>query len=174
MYNWYILQTIAGSEKKFKSNLEEQIIKSNMQQYFKDIVLPIVEVPDIRHGKKIIVEKRVMPGYILVNMEMNDKSFYLVKHISKGTSFLGSKTTPQPLTKEEVQSIFKQLQQESDAANNVSIYNVGDKVTVTDGPFDSFSGIVEEVNLSTERLKISVSIFGKATPITLNFTQVTK
>ena len=131
-------------------------------------------MPEIKRGKKVMSEKKFMPGYILLKMTMTDESWHLVKSVPKTTGFLGSKTTPQALSESEVQLIFKQLEAESKNASVTSLYNVGDKVQVVDGPFDTFSGVVEEVDAESQKLKISVSIFGKATPIELSFTQVKK
>jgi transcriptional antiterminator NusG len=174
MAKWYILHTASGSEKKVQQMIQDQIAKQNMSDYFEDIVVPVVGVPEIRRGKKVVVEKKFMPGYILIKMNMTDESWHLVKSVPKITGFLGSKTHPQSLSQVEVDSIFKQLESESKNVTSSSLYNVGDKVQVIDGPFDTFSGVVEEVDIDDQKLKISVSIFGKATPIELGFTQVKK
>jgi transcriptional antiterminator NusG len=174
MTKWYILHTVSGSEKGVKKMIEDQIIKKKMSDYFEEIVVPVVEVPEIKRGKKVLSEKKFMPGYILIKMKMTDESWHLVKSVPKTTGFLGSKTIPQSLSNSEVEAIFKNLEKETETASSSSLYNAGDKVQVIDGPFDSFSGIVEEVNIEEQKLKISISIFGKATPIELNFTQVKK
>lgn len=174
MAKWYILHTASGSEKRVKQMIQDQIAKQSMSEYFQDIVVPVIEVPEIKRGKQVIVEKKFMPGYILIKMKMTDESWHLVKSVPKITGFLGSKTSPKPLNEEEINSIFAQLESESKNATSSSLYSVGDKVQVIDGPFDAFTGIVEEVDIETQRLKISVSIFGKATPIELSFSQVKK
>jgi len=174
MAKWYILHTVSGSEKGVKRLIEDQIAKKKMSEYFEEIVVPVVEVPEIKKGKKVITEKKFMPGYVLIKMKMTDESWHLVKSVPKTTGFLGSKTNPQALSEAEIQGVFKQLEAESVSANISSLYNVGDKVQVIDGPFDTFSGVVEEVDAEAQKLKISVSIFGKATPIELDFTQVKK
>jgi transcriptional antiterminator NusG len=174
MAKWYILHTVSGSENRVKKMLEDQIAKKRMSDYFEEIVVPVIEVPEIKRGKKVLSEKKFMPGYILIKMEMTDESWHLVKSVPKTTGFLGSKTTPQALSEGEVQAVFKQLEVESKNASSSSIYNVGDKVQVIDGPFDSFSGVIEEVDAEAQRLRVSVSIFGKATPIELGFAQVKK
>lgn len=171
---WYILQTVSGSENGVKRLLLDQISKKGMSGQFEDIVVPVVEVPEIKRGKQVITEKKFMPGYILIKMKMTDESWHLVKAVPKITGFLGSKTVPKPMAEEEVQRIFKQLESATKHATSTSLYNIGDKVQVIDGPFDSFSGVVEEIDIPGEKLKISVSIFGKATPIELGFTQVKK
>jgi len=174
MAKWYILHTVSGSEKGVKRLIEDQIAKKKMSEYFEEIVVPVVEVPEIKKGKKVITEKKFMPGYVLIKMKMTDESWHLVKSVPKTTGFLGSKTNPQALSEAEIQGVFKQLEAESVSANISSLYNVGDKVQVIDGPFDTFSGVVEEIDADAQKLKISVSIFGKATPIELSFTQVKK
>ena len=174
MAKWYILHTVSGSEKGVKRMIEDQIIKQKMSDSFEQIVVPVVEVPEIKRGKKVLTEKKFMPGYILIKMNMTDESWHLVKSVPKITGFLGSKTMPQPLNNGEVEAIFKKLEAETKTASSTSLYNVGDNVQVIDGPFDTFSGTVEEVDVATQKLKVSVSIFGKATPIELSFTQVKK
>lgn len=172
MAKWYILHTVSGSEKGVKKMIEDQIVKKKMSDFFEEIVVPVVEVPEIKRGKQVLAEKKFMPGYVLIKMKMTDDSWHLVKSVPKITGFLGSKTTPQSLSDVEVKRIFSQLEAESKTASISSLYNVGDKVQVIDGPFDSFSGVVEEVDIEGQKLKVSVSIFGKATPIELSFTQV--
>lgn len=174
MAKWYIIHTMSGSEKSVKKAIEDQIVKNKMSEYFEDIVVPVIEVPEVKRGKKVLQEKKLMPGYVLIKMEMNDKSWHLVKSVPKITGFLGSKTTPEPLKEKEVEKIFKQIESETQHALSTGLYNVGDAVQVIDGPFDSFSGIVEEVDNDQQKLKIAVSIFGKATQIDLSFSQVKK
>ncbi len=174
MAKWYILHTVSGSEKGVKRLIEDQIAKKKMSEYFEEIVVPVIEVPEIKKGKKVITEKKFMPGYVLIKMKMTDESWHLVKSVPKTTGFLGSKTHPQSLSEAEVQGVFKQLEAASATASISSLYNVGDKVQVIDGPFDTFAGVVEDVDGEAQKLKISVSIFGKATPIELSFTQVKK
>lgn len=174
MAKWYILHTASGSEKSVKTMIEDQVEKKNMQGLFKEIIVPVVEVPEIKRGKRIITEKKFMPGYILIKMQMTDDSWHLVKSVPKITGFLGGKTTPQSLSDTEVKRIFSQLEHETKTASISSLHNIGDKVQVIDGPFDSFSGLIEDVDVESQRLRVSVSIFGKATPIELSFTQVKK
>lgn len=174
MAKWYILHAASGSEKSVKQAILDQAKKKKMSEYFEDIVVPVVEVPEVKRGKRVMQEKKFMPGYVLIKMEMNDQSWHLVKSVPKITGFLGSKTTPHPLKESEVESIFKQLENESESALSSSLYNIGDNVQIIDGPFDSFTGVVEEVNAEAQKLKVAVSIFGKSTQIDLNFTQVKK
>jgi transcriptional antiterminator NusG len=174
MAKWYIIHTVSGSEKGVKKIIEDQILKNRMSDFFKEIVVPVIEVPEIKKGKKILAEKKFMPGYILIKMKMSDESWHLVRSVPKVTGFLGSKTAPQSLSENEVKRIFYQLEDASKTASLSSMFYVGDKVQVIDGPFDSFSGLIEEVNIEEQKLKVAVSIFGKATPIELGFTKVKK
>jgi len=174
MAQWYILHTVSGSEKRVKKMIEDQVLKKKMSNFFEEILVPLVEVPEIKRGKKTVAEKKFMPGYIFIKMKMNDDSWHLVKSVPKITGFLGSKTTPQSLSYIEIEKIFSQIKSATETASVSSLYNVGDKVQIIDGPFDSFLGIVEEIDVEEQRLKVSVSIFGKATPIELSFTQVKK
>lgn len=171
---WYILHTVSGSEKRVKQMIEDQIVKQDMSDYFYDIVVPVIEVPEIKKGKKVIKEKGFMPGYMLIKMVMTDQSWHLVKSIPKITDFLGSKTTPKPLKESEVNNIFNQVIAESENASTSSLYNIGDQVQIIDGPFDTFLGVIEDVDIEVQKLKVSVSIFGKSTPIELGFSQVKK
>ncbi len=174
MAQWYVIHTLSGSEKGVKQMILDQIAKQNMAEYFKDIVVPVIEVPEVKRGKNVKTEKKFMPGYILINMMMTDDSWHLVKSVAKVTGFLGSKSTPKPLTEKEVQNIFSKLESETKDARISKLYEVGEAVVVTDGPFETFIGVVEEIDYDKSRLKLAISIFGKATPIELNFTQVKK
>lgn len=171
---WYILHSISGSEKKVKKLIEEQIAKKHMSEYFEEILIPVILVPEIKRGRKVVTEKKFMPGYILIKMKMTDESWHLVKSVPKITGFLGTRTKPKAMNDQEIKRILKQIEFESKNLSVASLYHVGDKIQVIDGPFDSFSGFVEEVNSDSQKLKISVFIFGKATPIELNFNQVKK
>ena len=156
---WYILHTVSGSEKRVKQMIQDQIAKKGMSDQFEEIVVPVIEVPEIKRGKQVITEKKFMPGYILIKMKMTDESWHLVKGVPKITGFLGTKTRPNPMSDEEVGRIFKQLESETKNASTSSLYSVGDKIQVIDGPFDTFSGFVEEVDIEGQKLKISVSIY---------------
>lgn len=174
MAKWYILHAVSGAEKSIQKMIEDQVVKKKMSDLFEEVVVPVVEVPEVKRGKKILVEKKFMPGYILIKMKMTDESWHLVKSVPKITGFLGSKTTPQPLSDAEAEAIFRKVAAESEQASASSLYNAGDKVQVIDGPFDSFSGTIESVDGEGQKMKISISIFGKATPIELSFSQVKK
>ncbi|HJD66057.1 MAG TPA: transcription termination/antitermination protein NusG [Rickettsia endosymbiont of Bembidion nr. Transversale] len=169
---WYVIHTASGAENRIKRIMLERISKQKMSDFFDDILVPVFGVSEVKRGKNVKVEKKLMPSYILIKMNMTDKSWYLVKNIPGVTGFLGSKTTPKALTESEIQNI--RLETEAKEAKDAKLYEVGEIVTVTEGPFETFTGTVEEVDQEKARLKVSVSIFGKATPIELSFTQVKK
>ncbi len=171
---WYILHASAGAEKSIQQMIKDQSIKNNMSEYFEEIILPIIKTQRVKRGKNTTFEKKFMPGYLLIKMKMTDKAWHLVKGVPKVIGFLGAKNDPKALSDSEVKSIFEKLEAESKNANNASLYLIGDKVQVIDGPFDSFSGIVDEVNAKQQKLKVAISIFGKTTPIELNFSQIKK
>ncbi len=174
MSSWYVLYTSSGNEKKIKNMLEDQISRYKMHNFFEEILVPSVEVPQLKRGKKVLVEKKIMPGYILIKMIMSDSALDIVKGVAKYSGFLGNDNIPKALSEKEVENIFSRLQKESQNVNLLSPYNIGDKIEILDGPFEAFAGIVESVDLENEKLKISVAIFGKTTPITLKFSQVNK
>ncbi len=171
---WYVIHTASGSEKRVKQMILDQVAKKNMSEFFEDIVVPVIEVPEVKRGKQVKAEKKFMPGYILIKMTMTDDSWHLVKSVTKVTGFLGGKSSPTPLSEAEVQNIFNKLESESKDAEISKLYEIGETVIVTDGPFETFTGVVEEIYHDKNRLRVSISIFGKATPIELNFTQVRK
>ncbi|WP_341758747.1 transcription termination/antitermination protein NusG [Candidatus Tisiphia endosymbiont of Ditula angustiorana] len=171
---WYVIHTLSGSEKRVKQMILDQIAKQGMSEFFEDIVVPVIEVPEVKRGKNVKTEKKFMPGYILIKMNMTDDSWHLVKSVTKVTGFLGSKSTPQALSEKEIQNIFSKLEAETKDARISKLYEIGEAVIVTDGPFETFTGVIEEIDYDKNRLRVSISIFGKATPIELNFTQVKK
>lgn len=137
-------------------------------------MVPVIETPEVKRGKLVQVEKKIMPGYILMKMKMTDESWHLVKSVAKISDFLGEKSKPKALSESEVEKIFSRLESESQNKKAAGLYEIGEQVIVTDGPFDGFTGLVEEVDEEKARLRISISIFGKETPIDLSFTQVKK
>ncbi|WP_342272709.1 transcription termination/antitermination protein NusG [Candidatus Tisiphia endosymbiont of Parasteatoda lunata] len=171
---WYVIHTLSGSEKRVKQMILDQIAKQGMSEFFEDIVVPVIEVPEVKRGKNVKTEKKFMPGYILIKMNMTDDSWHLVKSVTKVTGFLGGKSTPQALSEKEIQNIFSKLEAETKDARVSKLYEIGEAVIVTDGPFETFTGVIEEIDYDKNRLRVSISIFGKATPIELNFTQVKK
>lgn len=173
-YNWYIVHTLSGSENKIKKAILDKAKKDGMDEYFEDIVIPAVEVPEIKRGKKVLVEKKIMPGYIMLHMNMTDKAWHLVKNVTRVTGFLGGENKPQPVPEREIKSIFEQIESKSHNIASSMVFEVGETIKVIDGPFESFTGSIEEIDVEKERLRVSVSIFGRATPIDLSYQQVEK
>jgi len=171
---WYVVSVSSGSEKQVKQRIFDQVAKQGMSEYFEDIIVPVVEVPEVRRGKNVISEKKFMPGYILIKMNMTDNAWHLVKDVAKVTGFLGSKSTPKPLSEREIQSIFSKLESETKDARISKLYEIGETVKIRGGPFDTFVGVVEEIDYQKNKLRISISIFGKSTLIELEFTEVEK
>ncbi|HJD55193.1 MAG TPA: transcription termination/antitermination protein NusG [Rickettsia endosymbiont of Pyrocoelia pectoralis] len=172
---WYVIHTASGKEKSIKQNMLTKIAKQQMSGFFEDILVPVFGVSEVKRGKEVRVEKKIMPSYIFIKMDMNDKAWHLVKSVPGVTGFLGSKTTPKSLSEQEVQNIFNKLEAEAKGAKNAKLYEVGEQIIVIDGPFETFPGTVEEVDHEKNKLKVSVSVFGnKETLIELSFTQVKK
>ena len=171
---WYIIHTLSGSEKRVKQMILDQIAKKGMSEFFEEVVVPVIEVSEVKRGKPVKVEKKFMPGYILIKMHMTDESWHLVKSVPKITGFLGGKSKPHPLSAKEIQNIFNQLESEKKDITQARLYEIGEIVIVTDGPFDSFNGVIDDIDNEKQRLRVSISIFGKATPIDLSFNQVKK
>jgi transcriptional antiterminator NusG len=168
---WYIVHTASGSEKKVRDAIFEQAEKRNMSEFFEEVLIPSVESSEVRRGKKVLTEKKIMPGYIIVRMKMTNEAWHLVKAIPKVGAFLGGGAKPSPVSDAEVERIVSHISSGALSLSNVS-YEVGKAVRVIDGPFESFSGVVEEVDLVKSRLRVSVSIFGRETPLDLGFDQV--
>lgn len=171
---WYIVNVHSGSEHRVKSFLEEQIEKKGFQDRVHEILVPTSEVTEVKQGKKVTSEKKYFPGYILVNMEMSDETWHLVTSSPKVSSFLGARKRPAPLTKKEAEKIIGSLREGTIQTKSTMSFDIGEEVNVCDGPFQSFSGIVEEVDEAKSKLKVTVSIFGRSTPVDLDFTQVEK
>lgn len=171
---WYIIHILSGSEKLIKRTILEHAAKKGLSHMFGEVVIPSVEVPELKRGKQVKTEKKIMPGYMFVQMDLNDDTWHLVQNVPKVTGFLGSGSKPRPVPESEVQGVFEQLETKAKDVTATKLYEVGEKVVVTDGPFESFTGLVEEVDAEKGKLKVSVSIFGRATPIDLSFAQVRK
>lgn len=172
---WYIVHTHSGSEKKVAQTIREQAAQKNMSNLFEDVCVPVEGVVEVRRGKKVNAERKFFPGYVLVKMELNDDTWHLVKNTPKVTGFLGgSGNKPQPISETEAQRIFQQVQEGIDAPKHGGTYEIGDAVRVVDGPFESFTGVVEGVDTEKHKLKVAVSIFGRATPVELEYVQVEK
>lgn len=171
---WYVIHAYSGFEKRVKTVLEEQVRLRGHTDLFEEILVPSEDVVELRKGKKVTSERKFFPGYVLVRMELNDETWHLVNNIPKVTGFLGSGGRPQPLMDREVEKILKQVEDGMEKPKPKVTFAVGENVRVIDGPFVSFNGLVEEVDEDKTRLKVSVSIFGRATPVELEFIQVEK
>ena len=170
---WYIVHTYSGFENKIAAFVKEQAEKKGMADKIEDVLVPTENVVSVRNGAKVETERKFFPGYVLVKMEMTPETWHLVSSTPKVTGFLGGKK-PVPMTEAEVQRILRQVKEGVDKPKSSVVYEVGEQIVVCDGPFASFTGVVEEVDAEKERLKVSVSIFGRLTPLELNYTQVKK
>lgn len=171
---WYVVNVYSGSEKKVAESLKEQAILKKMEDKILDVLVPTEEVVEIRKGAKVNAERKFFPGYILVKMEMSDECWHVVKNTPRVSGFLGSRNKPQPISDAEAERIIKQMTEGVERPQTMIDFEVGEQVRVTDGPFASFVGVVEEVDSEKSRLKVSVSIFGRYTPVELEFSQVEK
>ena len=173
-HNWYIIHAYSNFEKQVASSIKEQAILRGIEDHFSEILVPTEDVVQVRKGRKVQSERKFFPGYVLVKMEMNDESYHLVKKTNKVTGFLGSQSRPIPITKDEVSRIMTQVEEGVDGPISSVTFEIGEQVRVADGPFASFSGMVEEVDVERSRLKVAVSIFGRPTPVELEYNQVEK
>jgi len=172
---WYVVHAYSGMEKAVERNLRERIERSGMQEKFGRILVPMEEVVELKNGKKSVTERRFFPGYVLVEMEMADDTWHLVKHTSKVTGFVGgAKNRPAPISEDEVAKILGQMEQGTEKPRHKVEFITGEYVRVKDGPFTDFNGTVEEVNYEKNKVRVSVTIFGRATPVELEFSQVEK
>jgi transcriptional antiterminator NusG len=172
---WYVVHAYSGFEKSVQRALTERIARAGMQDKFGQILVPVEEVVEMKSGQKSISERKFFPGYVLVEMEMNDDTWHLVKSTPKVTGFVGGTATkPTPISEKEVEKIMQQMQEGVEKPRPKVLFEVGEMVRIKDGPFTDFNGTVEEVNYEKNRLRVSVSIFGRATPVELEFAQVEK
>lgn len=173
---WYIIQAYSGFEKKVAQAILTDAAEHGLADKIEDVVVPTEEITEVRRGKKVKSERKFFPGYVMVKMEMTEATWQFVKNIPKVTGFLGANkgNKPQPISEHEAQNIFKQLQDGADQASSGIIFEVGEQVKVVDGPFESFVGIIDEVDSEKERVKVSVAIFGRPTPVELQFAQIEK
>jgi len=171
---WYVVNVYSGFEKKVSQTIEEQAKKKGLEKKFEEILVPTEEVVVVKRGEKVAKEQQFFPGYVLVKMELDDETWHLVKNIPKVTSFLGAGGKPMPVSKREVESIMQQVQEGVARPKNAVAFEIGEQVRICDGPFTSFNGLVEEIDEERARLKVSVSVFGRSTPVELEFTQVEK
>jgi transcriptional antiterminator NusG len=171
---WYSVSVLSNFEKKVEEAIKDAAAKQHLEDEIAEVIVPIEPVIEIRRGKKVQTEKRFMPGYVLVKMELNDRTYHLINSINRVTGFLGPQGKPTPMRDEEVARILHQVVEGQERPRSIITFQTGEQVNVTDGPFEGFSGMVEEVDQGNSRLKVSVSIFGRATPVELEFTQVAK
>ena len=172
---WYVVHAYSGMEKAVERNLRERIDRSEMREKFGRILVPMEEVVELKNGKKSVSERRFFPGCVLVEMEMADDSWHLVKHTSKVTGFVGgAKNRPSPISEIEVTKIVNQMQEGVEKPRPKVQWEVGELVRIKEGPFTDFNGAVEDVNYEKSKVRISVTIFGRATPVELDFAQVEK
>ena len=172
---WYVVQAFSGYEKSVKRSLEERIVRYNMETSFGEILVPTEEVVEMRDGKKRRSERKFFPGYVLVQMEMDDDSWHLVKDAPRVLGFIGGKKDqPAPITDKEVDSIMSRIKEGTDKPRPKVLFEAGELVRIVDGPFNDFNGVVEEVDYDKSRMRVSVSIFGRSTPVDLQFIQVEK
>lgn len=172
---WYVVHAYSGFEKNVQKTLKERIERENMQDYFGQILVPVEEVVDIKNGKRSLSERKFFPGYVLVEMEMTDDSWHLVKSTPRVSGFIGGTANrPLPIMQREVDSIMQQIQTGGEKPKPKVEFEVGQRIRVNDGPFADFNGVVDEVNYERNKLKVSVQIFGRETPVELDFMQVEK
>jgi len=171
---WYVVHVYSGFEKKVAQAIREQADQKALSDHFEEILVPTEEVVEVRRGAKVNSERKIFPGYVLVKMELDDVTWHLVKNTAKVTGFLGSRTKPLPISDGEAARIMRQIQEGIERPKPSVTFEVGEQVRVSDGPFTSFNGVVEEVDDEKSRLKVAVSIFGRATPVELEYTQVEK
>ena len=171
---WYIVHAYSNFENKVAESIREQSKQRGLADLFEEIMVPKEKVTEVRRGRKVDTERKFFPGYVLVKMDLTDEAFHLIKNTPKVTGFLGADNKPMPISEAEASRIIQQVETGSEHPRSSLSFEVGEQVRVSDGPFASFNGTVEEIDEARSRLKVAVSIFGRATPVELEFTQVDK
>ena len=171
---WYSVSVLSNFEKKIAEQIRTSTADSGLEDQIEEVLVPTEEVIEVRRGKKVTSERRFMPGYVLVRMEMSDQGYHLINSINRVTGFLGPQGRPMPMRDSEVNAILNRVQEGEEAPRTLIIFDIGEKVKVNDGPFEDFDALVEGVDEENQRLKVTVSIFGRETPVELEYTQVTK
>ena len=171
---WYVVHVYSGFEKKIAQQIKEQAAQKGLQDAFEEVLVPAEEVVELRRGQKVNAERKFFPGYVLVKMELTDDAWHLVMDTPKVTGFLGTRNRPTPITEAEAERILKQTQEGGERPRPSVVFQIGEQVRVADGPFTSFNGTVEEIDEEKGRVKVSVSIFGRSTPVDLEYGQVEK
>ncbi|MDE0849940.1 transcription termination/antitermination protein NusG [Yoonia sp.] len=171
---WYSVSVLSNFEKKIAETIRQKAEEQGLSEQIEEVLVPTEEVIEVRRNKKVTAERRFMPGYVLVRMDMSDEGYHLINSINRVTGFLGPQGRPMPMRDAEVQAILGRVEEGQEAPRTLIHFEIGEKVKVSDGPFEDFDGMVEEVDEENNRLKVTVSIFGRATPVELEFTQVMK
>ena len=171
---WYSVSVLSNFEKKVAQGIREAAEQHGLEDEIEEILVPTEEVTEVRRGQKVNVERRFMPGYVLVKMELTDQTYHLINGLQRVTGFLGPQGKPTPLREREVMRIINQVEEGLERPRPAITYDIGEKVKVNDGPFEGFEGMVEDIDEDGARLKVSVSIFGRATPVDVEYVQVEK
>lgn len=171
---WYSVSVLSNYEKRVAEQIKELVAQEGLEDQIEQVLVPTEEVIEVRKGKKVTAERRFMPGYVLIRMDMTERGYHLVSNVNRVTGFLGQPGKPSPMRDAEVNAILNQVEEGAEKPRSTIVYEIGEKVNVIDGPFEGFAGMVEEVDQDAARLKVTVSIFGRETPVELEFMQVSK